>query len=90
MTFVDEDTGDPIVDRIGRIDSIYPEGAMSRNLPDMIIHWVNAPASGYLSPAVWLTPISRNWRGSFLTLICYSGPVTTPGSLTGDTNTGCL
>jgi predicted AlkP superfamily phosphohydrolase/phosphomutase len=65
-TFVDEDTGQAIVDRIGRLDSIYPTGSMRKHLPDLMVHWVNGSASAHrrvVSPQygaiAWPTPGSH-------------------------------
>lgn len=46
-TFVDEDTGEPIVDRVGYLDDIYPSGRMRKHLPDLMVHWVNSSASAH-------------------------------------------
>jgi predicted AlkP superfamily phosphohydrolase/phosphomutase len=65
-TFVDEDTGEPIVDRVGYLDTIYPTGSMRKHLPDLMIHWVNNSASAHrriVSPRYgaipWPTPGSH-------------------------------
>jgi predicted AlkP superfamily phosphohydrolase/phosphomutase len=65
-TFVDGDTGDAIVDRVGRVDNIYPDGAMRNHLPDLMIHWTNTSASAHrriISPRYgvipWPTPGSH-------------------------------
>lgn len=65
-TFVDEDTGRPIVDRIGYLDALYPTGSMRKHLPDLMVHWVNSSASAHrriVSPRYgsipWPTPGSH-------------------------------
>ena len=65
-TFVDEDTGQAIVDRVGYLDTIYPTGSMRKHLPDLMIHWVNESASSHrriVSPRYgvipWPTPGSH-------------------------------
>jgi len=46
-TFTDEDTGAPIVDRVGRSDQVYPPGSMLHLLPDLIVRWKETPASAH-------------------------------------------
>jgi predicted AlkP superfamily phosphohydrolase/phosphomutase len=65
-TFVDEDTGEAIVDRVGYLDDIYPAGSMRKHLPDLMVHWVNSSASRHrrvVSPRygaiAWPTPGSH-------------------------------
>lgn len=53
MTFVDEQTGEPIVKTIKRPDELYPDGEMNRFLPDLIVYWrqrVAAAFTGMTSP----------------------------------------
>lgn len=45
MTFRDQDTGERIVDRIGRGDSLYPEARYDVGLPDLVIRWNETLAS---------------------------------------------
>jgi len=46
-TFVDEDTGAPVVDGIMRIDQLYPAGRMREHLPDLMIRWSASPAAAH-------------------------------------------
>ena len=46
-TFVDEDTGEPVVGRIGRRETLYPTGSRSALLPDMIVRWSPTPAADH-------------------------------------------
>ncbi len=43
-TFVDADTGEPLIKRIGRGNELYPEVTTRRVQPDLIIDWVETPA----------------------------------------------
>jgi len=79
-TFVDEDTKEPIVDRIGGVEEIFPTGRMRDHLPDLIIHWAKSPASAHrriVSPQFgsldWPTPghhpqgrSGNHWSRGFL------------------------
>ena len=65
-TFVDEDTGEAIVDRVGYVDDIYPTGKMRKHLPDLMIHWASNSAAAHrriVSPRYgvipWPTPGSH-------------------------------
>lgn len=44
-TFVDEDTGERVVDGIEFVADAFPEGEHRDNLPDLIIHWARASAA---------------------------------------------
>lgn len=44
-TFVDGDTGEPVVDAVARLDELYPEGRMCHHLPDLMIRWSPRPAA---------------------------------------------
>jgi len=62
-TFVDEDTGEPIVSRIGYLDDLFPKGCMRKHLPDLMVHWATSPAAEHrriVSPRYgsipWPTP----------------------------------
>ncbi len=53
MTFVDEDTGEPIVKAIWRPREMYPDGRMAHFLPDLIVEWpprMAARFTGMTSP----------------------------------------
>jgi predicted AlkP superfamily phosphohydrolase/phosphomutase len=63
LTFVDADTGKPIVDRMLRADELYPEGARRNHLPDLIVRWTETPVAEHralVSPLYgtieWPTP----------------------------------
>jgi predicted AlkP superfamily phosphohydrolase/phosphomutase len=62
-TFVDADTGEPVVSAVGRREDLYPEGARSAHLPDLIVRWAASPAAQHravVSPRYgeipWPTP----------------------------------
>jgi predicted AlkP superfamily phosphohydrolase/phosphomutase len=62
-TFVDADTGELVVSEIGRREDLYPEGARSAYLPDLIVRWAPTPAAEHralVSPRYgeipWPTP----------------------------------
>ena len=79
-TFVDEDTGAPIVDGIARSDQLYPTGRMRKHLPDLMIRWSASPAAAHrriVSPRYgaidWPTPghhpqgrSGNHWPDGFL------------------------
>jgi predicted AlkP superfamily phosphohydrolase/phosphomutase len=44
-SFVDEDTGDPVVTEVGRSEQLYPNGCRRHLLPDLIVRWAESPAS---------------------------------------------
>lgn len=44
-TFVDEDTGEPVVREIARIETIYPDGPHRDLLPDLVVRWTETPAA---------------------------------------------
>jgi len=91
MTFADEDSGEPIVEKIGRVDEIFPEGRMRDHLPDLIIHWSKTPASSHrriVSPQYggldWPTPghhpqgrSGNHWPRGFLMA---AGDTISPGT----------
>lgn len=47
MTFRDQDTGERIVDQIGRGDSLYPDARYDVGLPDLVIRWNDRVASAH-------------------------------------------
>jgi hypothetical protein len=62
-TFVDADSGLPVVEDIARIGDLYPEGGMRRHLPDLMVRWRESPAARHrriVSPQFgeipWPTP----------------------------------
>jgi len=79
-SFVDADTGVPVVDGIARIDELYPGGRMRDHLPDLMIRWCPQPAALHrhiISPRYgaipWPTPgrhpqgrSGNHWPDGFL------------------------
>ncbi len=62
-TFVDAQSGEPVIDAIARIGELYPRGRMRQHLPDLMIRWSDKPAAlhkGIVSPRYgsipWPTP----------------------------------
>jgi predicted AlkP superfamily phosphohydrolase/phosphomutase len=62
-TFVDADTGQPVVEAIARPEDLYPAGAMISHLPDLMLRWNATPAAAHreiVSPRhgriAWPTP----------------------------------
>ena len=62
-TFVDTDTGQPVVDRVMRIDALFPDGARRDRLPDLLVRWsdrMGPRKGGLVSPRygsiAWPTP----------------------------------
>jgi len=48
-TFVDADTGEPIVEEARRIEDVYPNGTMLEHLPDLVVRWTPSPAADHRS-----------------------------------------
>jgi predicted AlkP superfamily phosphohydrolase/phosphomutase len=46
-TFVDADTGQRIVENVGRSDQIFKQGRRLNNLPDFIVQWASSPAANH-------------------------------------------
>ncbi len=90
-TFVDEDTGVPVVDGIARLDELYPNGRMRAHLPDLMIRWSPHAAAAHrriVSPQLgaidWPTPgfhpqgrSGNHWPDGFLLA---AGPQIRPGT----------
>jgi len=62
-SFVDEDTGEPLVSEIRRREDLFPEGARCSHLPDLVVYWSERPAAAHrriVSPRhggiAWPTP----------------------------------
>ncbi|HWS03029.1 MAG TPA: alkaline phosphatase family protein [Gammaproteobacteria bacterium] len=58
-TFVDEDSGEPLVETVGMTDEIFPRGAQRDLIPDMIVHWTPGAASRHrriVSPRYGVIP----------------------------------
>ncbi len=65
-TFVDADTGEPIIERIERADRLFPDGPRRHEFPDLIVRWVDSPAAAHRAIASprygeipWPTPGSH-------------------------------
>jgi predicted AlkP superfamily phosphohydrolase/phosphomutase len=46
-TFVDADTGEPVVERVERADRLFPPGSRRNDLPDLIVRWADSPAAAH-------------------------------------------
>lgn len=46
-TFVDSDTEEPVVDRIGRTRELCRTGARRDRLPDLVVNWSSTPAAAH-------------------------------------------
>ena len=44
LSFLDQDTGQRVVDRIGRAHELYPAGPKADQIADLTIRWVDSPA----------------------------------------------
>lgn len=58
-SFVDEDSGEPIVDSVERRDQVFFEASMRDRLPDLIIHWAPRAAAEHrriVSPRYGVLP----------------------------------
>ncbi|MGH6942861.1 MAG: alkaline phosphatase family protein [Geminicoccaceae bacterium] len=44
LSFVDADTGAPVVDEVVRADRLFPAGERLDRLPDLIVRWSDSPA----------------------------------------------
>ena len=91
-TFVDEDSGTPVVEDIARLTELYPTGDMRKHLPDLMIRWSAEPAAKHrrivsrLYGAIdWPTPghhpqgrSGNHWPDGFM-LAC--GEDIAPGSI---------
>ncbi len=91
-SFVDEDSGEPVVDGLARLDDLYPTGRMRHHLPDLMVRWSPQPAASHrriVSPRFgaipWPTPghhpqgRSGNHRPDGFLLA--AGPSLQPGAL---------
>ena len=68
-TFVDADSGEPVVESVMRTDRLYPGGQRRGDLPDLLVRWSDSPAANHravISPRYgaipWPTP-GRNPDG---------------------------
>jgi predicted AlkP superfamily phosphohydrolase/phosphomutase len=62
-TFVDADTGQRIVENVGRSDQVFKQGPRLNNLPDLIVRWISSPAANHrlivssrYGSIPWITP----------------------------------
>ena len=62
-SYVDADSGEPIVATVGRSDQLFSGGARTAGLPDLIVRWSDRPAAHHravrsptLGPVAWPTP----------------------------------
>jgi predicted AlkP superfamily phosphohydrolase/phosphomutase len=46
-TFVDADTGEPVVEIVKRSDHLFKRGRRLKELPDLIIKWASSPAANH-------------------------------------------
>jgi len=44
-TFVDADTGEPVVEQVVRSDELFESGSRLRYLPDLIVRWASSPSA---------------------------------------------
>lgn len=65
-SFVDEETGEPVVEKTAHIEELYPDGRMLAHLPDILIRWTETAAARHralVSPehgrVAWPTPGSH-------------------------------
>jgi hypothetical protein len=68
-SFVDADTGEPVVKSVARIDQLFAEGRRRNQLPDIVVRWADTPAarhrqivSSHYGSIEWPTP-GRNPDG---------------------------
>jgi predicted AlkP superfamily phosphohydrolase/phosphomutase len=92
MTFVDEETGDPIIRTIARSVEIFPTGPNLHLLPDMIVRWQETPAANHRSivsprfgripwPTPGKNPDGRSGHHRHTGWVVAAGPGITPGSV---------
>jgi predicted AlkP superfamily phosphohydrolase/phosphomutase len=46
-TYVDSDTGEPVVESVMRSGQLFSQGARRNNLPDLIVRWAYSPAADH-------------------------------------------
>lgn len=94
-TFVDGDTGDPVVDAVGQLEELFPEGRRRYHLPDLMVRWSPRPAaqhrfikSNRYGTIPWPTPghhpqgrSGNHWPDGFFFL---SGERVRPGTMIED------
>jgi predicted AlkP superfamily phosphohydrolase/phosphomutase len=94
-TFVDEDTGEPVVARVGRAAELWPPGDRQSQVPDLLVRWTDSPARRHravVSPRhgrlAWPTPgknpdgRSGHHRGTGWLIA--TGPGVAPGTMIHD------
>jgi len=90
-TFVDADTGEPVVRDLARTDALYPGGERLSALPDLLVQWAESPVyaqRGIASPRFGIIPMpapganpsgrSGNHRPDGFAVVC--GPGVAAGS----------
>ena len=95
-SFVDADTGEPLVSRVARIADVVPEGPYRPMLPDLLVDWSGTPAARHRAVVSerfgkidWPTPgrhpsgRSGNHRSSGFYLACGRG-LSAGGAPAGD------
>jgi len=62
-TFVDADTGKPVVESVMRIDQLFAQGPRRNYLPDLLVRWASSPAKNHRAivsarygSIPWVTP----------------------------------
>ena len=46
-TFVDADTGEPVVESVMRSDQLFSQGSRQNNLPDLVVRWASNPVANH-------------------------------------------
>ena len=46
-TFIDSETGEPVIESIKRKDELFKKGKGYNNLPDLLVKWKHKPVAGY-------------------------------------------
>lgn len=46
-TFVDADTGEPVVESMMRSDQLFSQGFRRNNLPDLLVRWASSPVANH-------------------------------------------
>jgi predicted AlkP superfamily phosphohydrolase/phosphomutase len=51
ITFVDADSGEPVIEVVKRTDQLFGRGRWLKDLPDLIIRWTSSPAANHRAVA---------------------------------------
>jgi predicted AlkP superfamily phosphohydrolase/phosphomutase len=68
-TFVDADTGEPVVEQVVRSDELFKTGARLKYLPDLIVRWAPSPSANQRAtvsnqyPSLFISAPKRNLDG---------------------------